>query len=191
MGTSHSAHTIWQELVAAALVGQERSASPIPSASGKLGEVLAAVAAKKPDPDQMLLTTAGFVSLYRRAGARPMVDKTSLAEPCLADERPACSLRSSDHLARMLRGQNREVLPEWLAALAQSGRRVRDEDLVSLLEQGRSQRDLREAIIAVMGQRGSWLAAQNPDWSYATGRENPEGDWQTASREWRLSNLRV
>ena len=190
MGTSHSAHTIWQELVAAALVGQERSASPIPSASGKLGEVLAAVAAKKPDPDQMLLTTAGLVSLYRRAGARPMVDKTSLPEPCLADERPACSLRSSDHLVRMLGGQNREVLPEWLAALAQAGRRVRDEDLVSLLEQGRSQRDLREAIVAVMGQRGRWLAAQNPDWSYATGRENPEGDWQTASREWRLDELK-
>ena len=90
----------------------------------------------------------------------------------------------------MLRGQHREVLPEWLAALAQAGRRVRDEDLVALLEQGRSQRDLREAIVAVMGQRGRWLAAQNPDWSYATGRENPEGDWQTASREWRLDELK-
>ena len=119
-----------------------------------------------------------------------MADKSSLPEPCLADERPACSARSSDHLARMLAGQIREVLPEWLAALAQSGRRVREEDLVSLLEQGRSQRDLRQAIVLVIGKRGRWLAAQNPDWSYATGRENTEGDWQTASREWRLDELK-
>ena len=88
------------------------------------------------------------------------------------------------------RGQYREVLPEWLAALAQAGRRVREEDLRALLEQGRSQRELREAIVAVIGRRGRWLAAQNPDWSYATGRENPEGDWQTASREWRLDELK-
>ena len=31
MGTNHSAHTIWQELVAAALVGQERGARRFPA----------------------------------------------------------------------------------------------------------------------------------------------------------------
>jgi hypothetical protein len=190
MTTNHSAQTIWQELVAAALVGQERGATPIPSASGKLGAVLATLATTKPDPDQVLLTAAGVVLLYRRAGARPVIDSSSLPEPCPADERPACGERSSGHLARMLAGQFREVLPEWLAAMAQAGRRAREEDLVALLEQGRNHRGLREAITLVLGNRGRWLAAHNVAWSYATEGQNPKGDWQTASREWRLDELK-
>ncbi len=90
----------------------------------------------------------------------------------------------------MLAGQFREVLPEWLAAMARAGRRAREEDLVALLEQGRNHRGLRAAIALVLGSRGRWLAAQNPDWSYVTGGQNTDCDWQTASREWRLEKLK-
>ena len=44
---------------------------------------------------------------------------------------------------------------------------------------------LRSMIVAVLGRRGEWLAAQNPDWVYATRREEKDV-WETGSREERL-----
>ena len=40
-------------------------------------------------------------------------------------------------------------------------------------------------IMAVLGQRGEWLAAQNPDWLYATQRDEKDV-WETGDREERL-----
>lgn len=191
---SGSLHTLWQDLAAAALVGVERSGLQMPAIGGKLGVVLAGLANHGSGPDHTLLATAGVVALYRRAGAKPVTDESSLPEPCPADARPMCEPRAGHRLALMLGGQHREVLPEWLDALARSERRIRDEDLVPLLEYGRGNRARREAIMAVIGNRGRWLAAQNPEWKYASGWDDEAGktdeDWQTGGREWRLERFR-
>ncbi len=186
----HPAHELWQNLAAAALVGGERQAFQMPTVAGKLGAALAGVAARAPAPDQALLTAAGLVSVYRRAGLRLHTDGTPLPEPCPEDDQPQCSLRSSGHLAQMLVGPYSDVLSEWLAIMARVGRRVRHDDLVPLLEYGRLHRHLRAAIIAVLGRRGRWLAAHNREWSYAALQKNREEDWQTGSREWRLEELK-
>src|SRR6185369_3042992 len=44
---------------------------------------------------------------------------------------------------------------------------------------------LRRAIVDVIGQRGEWLAAQNPDWYYAIQKDDKDV-WETGSREERL-----
>ena len=68
----------------------------------------------------------------------------------------------------MLGGTHRALLPEWLAALASAGRRAPAALLPDLLELGRTHADLRAAILPALDRRGRWLAAQNPDWSYAS-----------------------
>ena len=62
-------------------------------------------------------------------------------------------------------------------------------DLVSLLTYGGSRRPLHQAISAAIGNRGRWLAAKNPEWSYAAGLDTEKGDWRTSGREWRLAEL--
>ena len=62
---------------------------------------------------------------------------------------------------------------EWLAALAKSGRRILMSCCPRSESSGRTQSELREAILPCLGQRGHWLAAQNADWGYAA-TELPE-----------------
>jgi hypothetical protein len=88
----------------------------------------------------------------------------------------------------MLNEQHGGVLSEWLQAAATARQRVPPERLPALLDLGRKHTDLRPKIVAVLGARGCWLAAQNAHWSYAVSGED-EKVWQTGHRAARLSLL--
>jgi hypothetical protein len=81
----------------------------------------------------------------------------------------------------MLLKERQKLLPEWLAAAAKAGKRAPDHCLPGLLELGRNSSKLRSAILPVLGKRGRWLAAKNPDWDYVVG-EDIEKTWTTGSR---------
>jgi hypothetical protein len=153
-----------------------------------LGHLLARL--DGPEREQVLLRAAAAVSLYQRAGQLPEARGEPLPPPCERDEQPRCSPHAGQRLALMLQGQYQEVLPEWLAAVARAGQRVPENLLPDLLDLGRAQSDLRDAIGPVLGQRGRWLAAQNPDWDYgATGDGDDETLWQTGRRAARRALL--
>jgi hypothetical protein len=111
------------------------------------------------------------VALARQAGRLPAQRAQSSAPACDEDDLPLCPERAVQHLVALLGGgAQRGLLPEWLAELAQRGRRVPAAQLPALLDLGRTQPDLRSAILPALGKRGVWLAAQNPDWGYASSK---------------------
>jgi hypothetical protein len=189
---TQSLQSLWDDLVAAALLGTERRPPALAGVhtGARLERMLAGLNALGWDPGRALLAAAGAITVYRRVGRMPASDAAAMPSPCAIDETPACSRRAAGHLARMLSGEHSEVLPEWLTALAASGRRVADECLVSLLARGRTSRELRPLIAPVLGQRGQWLAARNPEWAFARGDTVEEADWQTGTRADRLVLLR-
>lgn len=181
--------SLWQDVVTAALVGTERQSLALTPPDNQLGELLRQL--DSTDPEGTLLGAAGAIALYQRAGRLPLTDNQPLPKECQPDDTPCCSSRAGQHLALMLKGEHAE-LPEWLAAAAKSGKRVPERYLPDLLELGRVQSQLQEVILPVLGKRGHWLAAQNPDWNYVVG--DAEATWQTGSRAARrllLQNLRA
>jgi hypothetical protein len=86
--------------------------------------------------------------------------------------------------------KNLEILPEWLAAVAKMGQRVPETCLERLLFLGKALSDLPEAIAPVLGKRGVWLAAQNPEWNYVT-FDDLETAWETGSLKERLIWLKT
>lgn len=195
----------WKELVAAALLGSERHTITPPSPDTPLEQAL--VALDWSDREGALLGAAALLSLYRRAGQVPATRDTAeldIPSVCEPNDLPCCSPRSTQHLDLMMQGRYTEVLPEWLGAVGQARQRVPSERLPDLLELGRARSALREAIVPVIGKRGHWLAAQNPDWDYATvdilhrdTRDQADGAddaalsgiWQTGGREARRALL--
>jgi hypothetical protein len=174
----------WDELLATAVVGTEqRELKLAVRDDDELGQLLAHI--NNADREGSLLTAAAVLALYRSAGVAPPVDTQPAPEACAPDEKQRGSAASGQHLALMLDGQFREVLPEWLAAMNTAQRRVPEESLPALLDHGLADPGLRNMITAVLGQRGEWLAAQNPDWLYANRRDEKEV-WETGSREERL-----
>jgi hypothetical protein len=191
----------WGELTATALVGtarQSRLPQPTPAAPDALAALLAQLS-DRPDPAERLLSAAVAVTLAMRAGALPTSAPAEEIAPAPADARPPCGPRSARHLAALLTGPQRALLPEWLAALRASGRRPPAALLPALLDVARGDHGLRPLALAAAGAGGQWLARLNPEWAFAAAgagaaAHNPAalGElWQTSARNGRVFLLQA
>lgn len=183
---------VWNELLRVALLGTERQGPTLPPSDNALGQVLSKLKAE--DREGTLLSAAAAISLYRGAG-RLAAKRAAPAAPAPAEKLPRISARSAQHLAAMLEGQHDAVLNEWLAAAGAARRRVPEEKLPALLELGAKADALRDGIANVLGQRGTWLAAQNPAWSFVGGGATADAAdqlqlWETGDRVARVAVLR-
>ncbi len=180
--------TAWHDLLNAALMGTERTPFALPAVGGEAGILLAQLDTS--DPERALLSAAAILAMQRRTGAAlsyPALPELTPAPP--DDEMPRASDRSAQHLARMLGGDFGDALPEWLEAAARAGKRIPEEWLPDVLTKGAQSAALRETIIAVIGNRGRWLAAFRAEWQYAAGAEG-EDAWEEISHAARVISLR-
>lgn len=114
-----------------------------------------------------------MLTVARRAGHRP-----ESAEPLLVaadDPRPAVSPAAGHRLARILGGENSELLHEWLIAAVGRELRPPPQLLPALLDRARrvaatnpdpDEARLRTLVAAAGGARATWLAGLNPAWSW-------------------------
>jgi hypothetical protein len=173
-------------LTRAATMGTSREAPP---ASGLPTDDLLGSAKRGPERD--LLLRAGMHAVYKAAGRR---GETGVEEPVPAPEEtlPACSAKAAEILRRLLVAQRTEILREALDRLLLAGFRVPHALLPAVLDVQRP--DLRPAVAAVLGERGLWLAAQNPNWGWAvaTGGSNETDEiaWEEGALRERISTLR-
>jgi hypothetical protein len=173
----------WEALVATALLGTERRA-PEPSVPpGSPAELGAALAAR--EPEEMLLGAAAAWAVARRAGAVPADARPP--EPAPPDPRPACSPAAARRLAALLAGDHPALLPEWLQAAAAAGVRPAPELIPALLDAAVRRSELRPAVAAAAGPRGTWLAAHRPEWAFTA--PDPEQTWAAGDRAERRALL--
>ena len=173
----------WDDILATAVVGTEQREQKFSTREDDLGRLLAQIS--NSDREVQLLSAASVVGLYRNAGVVPPSDTQPLPEASDQEDSVRCNRASGQHLVLMLEGEFREVLPEWLASMSSAQKRVSEEHLPALLDHGRDEPRLRRMIMAVLGRRGEWLAAQNPDWSYANPKDEKDV-WETGDRDERL-----
>jgi Family of unknown function (DUF5691) len=187
MASTNGPDSPWQTVITAALLGTDRQAFAGVSTTDNLAPLLAQLTDQP--VEKRLLGTAAALSLYQKVGA--VIEKRSLQlpEPAPDDELPRCNTQATHGLNRILQGEYAQVLPEWLTLAATKGQRVPERLLPALLEYGRQHRSLRDGIISVLGERGRWLAAQNPAWDYAV-RSGTVEDWETGAPTVRLGWLR-
>ncbi len=162
----------WNTLLQAALVGTDRpwalsaAATPVDPVMQLLRD---AHAAAKPDDPGQLLRLAGALAACRQAGwvapqavtapqAIAAVETRTLANP------PWINLLSQSLTQGPLRLQL-QVLHE----MNHANLYVSPKLLPELLHWGRQSVEARLNMLPVLGERGRWLAAHNPDWSYACG----------------------
>lgn len=153
------APSVWPDVVAAALIGTARGGGHAPA----------------------LLDTAATHALRRRAGvplirgvrpppAAPVDDGPTVGPAAAARADALLALDSAARDATPVRDMagRLELLAEWLTAAGAAGRRLPAELVPALLDAARRHRELRPSVAAVAGPLAGWLAAQRPDWSYAS-----------------------
>ena len=171
-------------LTRAATTGTSREAPP---ASGlPTDDLLGSV---QRSPERELLLRAGMHAVYAAAG-RKVEAGVEAPVPAPEETMPACSAKAAEILGRLLAGQRTEILREALDRLHQAGLRVPHVLLPTALDV--QQTALRSAVAALLGERGLWLAAQNPDWGWAvaTSNETDETTWEEGALGERISTLR-
>ena len=179
--------TTWQNILGAAAIGTERQELTLSPSDSLLGRALKGLDVS--DREGALLGAVALASLHRQAGLGAATDNLPTPEPCAAEQLPRCNAAAGRHLARMLGGEFKEVLPEWLASLGRASLRVPEEHLPALFDKANKERVLRPLVVEVMGSRGRWLAAQNPAWGWASADLGPDA-WETGGLEERLLLLR-
>jgi hypothetical protein len=187
-GTSGSAGP-WSTLVRTAIVGTQREAAPALYLGDDAFETLLAPRAGV-TPEAEVLRAAAVLGLARRAGAHGLNLEQIELDPAPPETLARCGPEAALDLMRLFSGgPEAALLPEWLALAANSGQRVPEELLPQLLSLGAARRELRAAIAPVIGERGVWLAAQRPEWSYASGADDALRAWHDADRAGRVRAL--
>jgi hypothetical protein len=179
----------WADLVSAALLGTERREPPALD-NGDIGALAATGTA-----EERLLTAAGALAVYGRAG-RVAVPAPPLPEPARAETAAVCPRSAAGEV--LFRGDPSALLPawahtnglrsEWLDAVARRDLGPPPELLPHLLDFATPTHNeqLRPGIEAVLGERGRWLAAQEPSWAWAAplpdGEAERDAVWATGDR---------
>jgi len=183
--------SLWEQLVKTAFLGSERS----PNLGNKhQDELLAGLVAqvKAENREAALLSSAALVAVYERSGTVAESASESSLSACAADGAPRCGPGAAAYLRRILDGQFLFLLPEFVAAVQAAGKRVPEELLPNLLEAVKSSPTLapvRHTLATVMGHRGQWLVALNPEWSFIGVPITPE-EWEVSTRADRVALLR-
>lgn len=187
---------LWQEITAAALLGTQRKPFQEPGPAGELGSAIRAareIDSAGEDTSAALLKAIALAAVHRRAGTIPACGEVILPTLCPPDEWPRCSAQAGTLLGIILAGgYYLSLLPEWIELAYRSRQRVREEYLPELLQHQRAAQGWRNSLLAVLGERGRWLARQNPDWRELDTFGN-ERIWQEGRRKERaafLSDLR-
>lgn len=157
-----------QQLANQVLLGTERRPPDLAQITGPIGDL--AVAASTPDTpvEVQVLRRAGIYAVCGRAGHVPMRTGDSLPPRC-ADE-SAARLDDPDWRAALsaVLGEGPDLLrAEALRRLAEHGAVLPPSLLPAALALAQKTPALRQAVAASLGERGQWLARQNPDWQIA------------------------
>ena len=159
----------WTALLPAATVGTDRQPGPWPLPPGDIG-ALARQAAEGAEPATGLLRAAAVLATCALAGAQGAAWAEPLPAAAPNDTLPALALGPAfGALTQVLFDGPLRLRHEALLILARAGLRLPENLLPQALELGRRAIALRTPLLAVIGERGLWLAAQRADWAYAAG----------------------
>ena len=167
-------------LTRAAVAGTSRETPP---ASGLPTDGLFESATGK-SPQRELLLRAGTRAVYRAAG-RLAESGIEAPQPAPDETIPACSAKAAELLGRLFVDQRTSILLEALERLRLAGLRLPHALLPGAMNV------VEELRVAVLGERGRWLARLNPEWAWAVGDEGDLRDvWDEGDLKERTSVLR-
>lgn len=139
--------------------------------------------------ESALLEASVLVGTARGAGA---IAGGPLPTPEIApaETQPVASRRAVAVLRQLLTDEWRPLLPEWLEQCARSGARVPPFYLPALLR-AINDRAERASLRSILGERGRWLARQQPDWAWvaATAPSPDVALWEIGTEDERLATL--
>ncbi len=140
--------------------------------------------------ERALLRAAGVLGFARRTARRAPVFAEApvpAADELVARAGPLAGI----DLRAILDARNDVLLAEWLALARRFERRVPEELLPALFSFAGSKTALHDALRATAGERGRWLAAKRPAWTWLRDPVDPRATFAHGTRPERAAALRL
>lgn len=185
----------WSALLPVAMVGTERQALTTPSLPGEIGELIQHLSLNSDTAALGVLRIAAVLATTAQAGVQGVPWAEPLPAPASAELLPAPHDPSLlVLLGWVLREGPARLQHLALHWLARRNYRLPKDLLPTALELGRRSVALRTALLPALGERGLWLAAQNPAWNFAAGAASEADEavrWTEGSLAQRRALLRA
>jgi Family of unknown function (DUF5691) len=179
----------WNSIASIATLGTNRAPPPLE----KLWPSVSELPLPSGSPERALLRAAALSYLWQISGSRIATAEIPESEPAPAADGLLVSEKAAWRLARMLNGDHRDLVPEWLSLASRAGAVLPPHWLPVAMEK----LEARELSIAapVLGKRALWLAKRNPEWAASVASPEPsEERWVNgtlAERQVELAAIRV
>ena len=190
----------WNALLQAALLGAERPWTLPPpltqvGAADPVAQLLRdARAQSAADAPGLLLRLAGAKAVCQCAGWTAPATPLAPIAPAAPESRTPATAAWSQLLSHALALGTPRLQHQVLFAIDAAVLRAPPALLPALLHAGRQSVALRPHLLPVLGERGRWLAQQNPEWAYACGAQeqaDTQTHWAHGSLEQRCAVLRA
>jgi hypothetical protein len=166
----------FSQLLRIALLGTRQSGESVP--------LLPGLATPADSPEQQVLLVAGTLALMQKAGFQPPKATQEPPSPALADTWQPLGPLGADSFRTLLASNHYTAFrTDYWQQLAQHQRLVPPALLVAALNT-ESFRQYSPGNLALLGERGRWLAQQNPDWHSVLAPQLPAADlgaWETGT----------
>lgn len=171
-----SAFPPFSQLLRIALLGTRQS--------GEAAPLLPGLSTPADSPEQRVLLAAGTLALMQKAGFQPPKATKEPPSPALADTWQPLGPLGADGFRILLASNHYAAFrTEYWQQLARHQRLVPPALLVAALN-NESFRQYSPGNLALLGERGRWLAQQNPDWHAVLAPQHPAEDlgvWETGT----------
>lgn len=177
----------WERLTSVATLGTSRAPLPVDALWPD-----PALAQADAAPERTLLRAAAATYIWKLAGQRAAAQPSSGQNEslALADAGSPVSEAAAWRLGRMITGENKELIPQWLAFAQENGRTLPAHWLPVVLDA--LPPALRNEYSPVLGAAAQWLAQRNPKWSVRSAAQEPsEERWNTGTLEERRAELKT
>src|SRR4051812_36223476 len=157
----------WNNIIQTAMLGTDKkqlSSAELPEALAAISTVITGNTAL--DKEEQFLQLASLALNYRQSGTQPLHKEginIPLAPP---EEKPYCNNRASGVLKDIVEEDSHPLLILWLQHCANAAQLAPPSLLPVLLDKATQHKTLRTAVEKVMGKRGEWLCAFNPNWQF-------------------------
>jgi len=166
----------FSQLLRIVLLGTRQSGESVP--------LLPGLATPADSPEQQVLLAAGTLTLMQKAGFQPPKATKEPPLPALADTgQPLGSLGTDSFRTLLASNHYAAFRTDYWQQLAKHQRLVPPALLVAALNT-ESFRQYSPGNLALLGERGRWLAQQNPDWHAVLAPQLPAenlGVWETGT----------
>lgn len=165
----------FSQLLRIALLGTYQSGEVVPALPGAAPPIAS--------PEQRLLLGVGTLALLQKAGFNPPASVAPPA-PAPAETWQPLGPLGTECFRALLDGAFSAYQTDYWTQLVEHQRLIPASLLVPALNYGRLRQHLPGSLSALLGERGQWLAQQNPDWHPVLASQHPSQDeaiWETGA----------